>query len=31
MNSELSLSYIYISELKVAAFSCHIDDLIVPI
>jgi len=24
-------SYIYISELKVAAFSCQIDDLVVPI
>jgi len=24
-------SYIYLSELKVAAFSCQIDDLVVPI
>jgi len=25
------LSFIYVSELKVAAFSCQIDDLVVPI
>jgi len=25
------LSYIYVSELKVAAFPCQVDDLVVPI